>query len=50
MQALRIVTANDHRKGIFEAQRLGDRKVKTFPILLLNAMQNRSRIAARLFI
>ena len=31
MQALRIVTANDHRKGIFEAQRLGDRQSENVP-------------------
>ena len=50
VQALGIVSANDHGKGIFETQRLGDREIETLGVLLLNAMVDRGGIAGRIFV
>jgi hypothetical protein len=50
MEFLSVVAANDHGKGVFETEGLGDFEVETVGIELLDALINGVRIALRGFI
>src|ERR1700692_626753 len=50
MKLPRVLTAYDHRKGVFKAQWLGNFKIKSLTVKLLHALVHGGRIAGRTFV
>src|SRR3989454_11295391 len=50
MKSLRIIAANDHRKSVFKAKRLGDFKMEAIGVELLDAVIDGSGITLRRFV
>src|ERR1700682_5199937 len=49
VEALGVVTANDHGEGVLETERLGDFKIETLAVALFHSTVNIVRIAAGRF-
>ncbi len=47
MEVLRVIAADDHGEGVFEAERLGDFEMEAIGVKLLDAIVNGRGIALR---